>query len=165
MFTLSAADVQPPGSTSSSSDISLIIVSVVSSVVILGLTAAVLFFYFRVKKEKERTRKLRLEHYRLKKQLREKTRDVAMLVRAWQIKVSELRLVKKIGSGAFGDVWDALWHEKMQVAVKFVKGTAVSTPQGSNSRASSQGNSSSASSSTSSSKFLFDKKEIKFLMR
>ena len=115
--------------------------------------------------EKERTRKLRLEHYRLKKQLREKTRDVAMLIRAWQIKMSEIRLVKKIGSGAFGDVWDALWHEKMQVAVKFVKGTAVSTPQGSNSRASSQGNSSLASSSTSSSKFLFDKKEIKFLMR
>ena len=167
MFTLSAAVVTEPGDdTSSSPDIILIVVSVVSSVVILGLTAGVLFFYFRVRKEKENSRKLRLEHYRLKKQLREKTRDVAMLVRAWHIKMSEIRLVKKIGRGAFGDVWDAIWHEKMQVAVKFVKGTAVSTPvQGSNTSASSQGNSSSALSSSSSTKFLFDKKEIKFLMR
>ena len=165
VFTLSDADILPSTGTSHGNDLSLILVSAISSALILVLAASVLYFYFRVKKEKEHTRKLRIEHYRLRKQLREKTHDVAMLVRAWQIQISELRLVEKIGSGAFGDVWDAFWHEQIEVAVKFIQGTAAPTPQGSNSTAkSSQGNSSSLQ-STSGSKFLFDKREIKFLMR
>jgi len=164
IFTMSQTTVvSPPQNTSSSNhELILILVSVFSSVAILGLALAVLFYYRRAKKEQETSNKLRIEHYRLRKQLREKIQDVAMLVRAWQIEISEIRLVKKIGSGAFGDVWDAFWHEQIEVAVKFVKGTASSTPQG-GSRASSQG--SSSYKTRNSKAFLFDQKEIKFLMR
>ena len=35
-----------------------------------------------------------------------------------------LELVKRIGGGYFGEVWQALWHKKTPVAVKWLKKNA-----------------------------------------
>lgn len=39
----------------------------------------------------------------------------------WEIERSSIKLLKKLGSGQFGDVWEALWNNTTTVAVKTLK--------------------------------------------
>lgn len=39
----------------------------------------------------------------------------------WEIERSSLKLLKKLGSGQFGDVWEGLWNNTTTVAVKTLK--------------------------------------------
>lgn len=39
----------------------------------------------------------------------------------WEIERSSIKLLKKLGSGQFGDVWEGLWNNTTTVAVKTLK--------------------------------------------
>ena len=39
----------------------------------------------------------------------------------WEIPRSSLQLVKKLGSGQFGEVWEGLWNNTTPVAIKTLK--------------------------------------------
>lgn len=39
----------------------------------------------------------------------------------WEIERSSIKLMKKLGSGQFGDVWEGLWNNTTTVAVKTLK--------------------------------------------
>ena len=41
--------------------------------------------------------------------------------KAWEIDRRSLRLVRKLGAGQFGEVWEGLWNNKTPVAVKTLK--------------------------------------------
>ncbi|XP_069742917.1 tyrosine-protein kinase FRK [Narcine bancroftii] len=39
----------------------------------------------------------------------------------WEIPRSSLKLIKKLGFGTFGEVWQGVWHDRTQVAIKMLK--------------------------------------------
>ena len=39
----------------------------------------------------------------------------------WEISKSSLRLIRKIGHGQFGEVYEGLWNNTMPVAIKTLK--------------------------------------------
>ncbi|CAF4985014.1 unnamed protein product, partial [Rotaria socialis] len=43
------------------------------------------------------------------------------LVDKWEIDRRDLRLIRSLGSGQFGDVWEGLWNSRMPVAIKTLK--------------------------------------------
>jgi fyn-related kinase len=44
----------------------------------------------------------------------------------WEIPKSSLKLIRKIGHGQFGEVWEGLWNNTTPVAIKTLKqGTVV----------------------------------------
>ena len=43
----------------------------------------------------------------------------------WEINRKQLKLVSKVGSGQFGDVWKGLWNKTTQVAIKTLKPGAM----------------------------------------
>ncbi|CAF1589831.1 unnamed protein product [Rotaria magnacalcarata] len=43
------------------------------------------------------------------------------LVDKWEIDRRDLRLIRSLGSGQFGDVWEGLWNNRMPVAIKTLK--------------------------------------------
>lgn len=48
----------------------------------------------------------------------------------WEIDRSSLQLLKRLGSGQFGEVWEGLWNNTTPVAVKTLKpGMLKNLPQ------------------------------------
>jgi len=43
------------------------------------------------------------------------------LVDKWEIDRRDLKLMRKLGSGQFGEVWEGLWNHRMSVAIKTLK--------------------------------------------
>lgn len=39
----------------------------------------------------------------------------------WEIDRREFKLIRSLGSGQFGDVWEGLWNNCMPVAIKTLK--------------------------------------------
>jgi fyn-related kinase len=43
------------------------------------------------------------------------------LVDKWEIDRRDLKLIRRLGNGQFGDVWEGLWNNRMAVAIKTLK--------------------------------------------
>ena len=43
------------------------------------------------------------------------------LVDKWEIDRRDLKLIRRLGNGQFGDVWEGLWNNRMPVAIKTLK--------------------------------------------
>ena len=55
----------------------------------------------------------------------EKPQTVGLSKGTWEIDRRQLKFVKKVGSGQFGEVWKALWNKTTTVAVKALKPGAM----------------------------------------
>ncbi len=43
------------------------------------------------------------------------------LVDKWEIDRHDIKLIRRLGNGQFGDVWEGLWNNRMPVAIKTLK--------------------------------------------
>ncbi len=43
------------------------------------------------------------------------------LVDKWEISRREIKLIRRLGHGQFGDVWEGVWNDNVSVAVKTLK--------------------------------------------
>jgi serine/threonine protein kinase len=39
----------------------------------------------------------------------------------WEIDRNDLKTIRRLGNGQFGDVWEGLWNNRMPVAIKTLK--------------------------------------------
>jgi len=46
----------------------------------------------------------------------------------WEIPKSSLKLIRKIGHGQFGEVWEGLWNNTTPVAIKTLKPGILGSP-------------------------------------
>ena len=94
----------------------LIIVSSVSggSAILLIFIALIIYFYRR------RVRNLKQYQLVQQQELEEQSHEIEALRRAWKIEPSELKMKKRIDSGAFGDVWLASYGDRCAVFILIV---------------------------------------------
>jgi hypothetical protein len=43
------------------------------------------------------------------------------LVDQWEIARRDIKLIRRLGHGQFGDVWEGVWNDNVSVAVKTLK--------------------------------------------
>ena len=83
---------------------------------------AVLYSFYRYRhRQEEIKRRLRIDLYRHKRLVKTKQTDISLLTSAWYLSEDEVRLDKKIASGASGDVWKGALRSNWVVAIKKVK--------------------------------------------
>jgi len=83
---------------------------------------AVLYSFYRYRhRQEEIKRRLRIDLYRHKRLVKTKQTDISLLTSAWYLSEDEVRLDKKLASGASGDVWKGALRSNWVVAIKIVK--------------------------------------------
>eukprot|EP00939_MAST-03C_sp_MAST-3C-sp1_P001213 g1213.t1 len=166
VYLASTSETPPPVQSADDGEFEkiLYVVSSLGGLLLIVTTAAILFYRRKFQVQRKEASHYQVKHSKLKRELDSRNADMNMLISAWQVSMTELELIKELGKGSFGDVWQGLWRSKIDVAVKFMKG-----PDGENSmskRKKSDGSSEeSLHHSSSLAKKHFEQTEVRFLMR
>lgn len=166
IISLSSVMIQDPTLSDQSDGVQLeLMLSVSMGIFGLVILVSMISVWYRRKYQNEKRSgdALRVKHYQMRKQLKASALDIKLLVRAWEINMSELKLVSQIGRGTYGEVWKGRWREKLDVAVKFIRAPNTNNvslpPSSSDNMINARGQHTPPMSD------VFERSEVKFLMR
>eukprot|EP00939_MAST-03C_sp_MAST-3C-sp1_P001212 g1212.t1 len=166
VYLTSTSEAPPPPVASSQDDKATIvfyIVSGISGCLLLVTTVAVLFYRQKFHIQKQNASHFRRVGSKLKRELDTRSADMSMLISAWHVSESELEIIRPLGRGSFGIVWQGRYRSKIDVAVKFM--TALKDGPGALTRKNTESSEEEIHGSGSLAKRHFEQGEVRFLMR